>query len=94
MPTRRVFLGQLISAAVAARAAPVAQTDPPQEISGVYPTLAMFAVDRALAAARRAVDWRQAIISRIRRCRRHCSSARKSRRVSLEGLRKAGMPIE
>jgi hypothetical protein len=43
MPTRRVFLGQLISAAVAAHATPVAQTNPPQEISGVYPALAMFA---------------------------------------------------
>ena len=46
MPTRRVFLGQLISAAVAARATPVAQTDPPQEISGVYPALAMFNDER------------------------------------------------
>ena len=46
MPTRRVFLGQLISAAVAARVTPVAQTDPPREISGVYPALAMFNDER------------------------------------------------
>jgi len=46
MPTRRVFLGQLIAAAVAARATPVAQTDPPREISGVYPALAMFNDER------------------------------------------------
>ena len=46
MPTRRVFLGQLISVAVAARVTPVAQTDPPREISGVYPALAMFNDER------------------------------------------------
>jgi hypothetical protein len=46
MSTRRVFLGQLFSAAVAARVTPVAQTDPPREISGVYPTLAMFNDER------------------------------------------------
>ena len=46
MPTRRVFLGQLIAAAVAARTTPVAQTDPPREISGVYPALAMFNDER------------------------------------------------
>jgi hypothetical protein len=46
MPTRRAFLGQLISAAVAARATPIAQTDPPREISGVYPALAMFNDER------------------------------------------------
>jgi hypothetical protein len=46
MPTRRVFLGLLITAAVAAHVTPVAQTDPPQEISGVYPTLAMFNHER------------------------------------------------
>ena len=46
MPTRRVCLGQLISAAVAARATSVAQRDAPQEISGVNPTLAMFSNER------------------------------------------------
>jgi hypothetical protein len=46
MPTRRVFLGQLISSVVAARAAPVGQAPAPQEISGVYPSLAMFNDER------------------------------------------------
>jgi hypothetical protein len=48
MPTRRVFLGHLASAAFASRAAsPLAQTPPPpREISGVYPTLAMFNDER------------------------------------------------
>ena len=46
MSTRRVCLGQLISAAVAARATSVAQRDAPQEMSGVYPTLAMFSNER------------------------------------------------
>jgi hypothetical protein len=46
MPTRRVFLGQLLCAVAAARAAPVAQPAPPQEISGVYPSLAMFNDER------------------------------------------------
>jgi hypothetical protein len=48
MPTRRVFLGQLVSPAVAARAAPVAQTTPPLEIGvsgdGLWQTYRRFDV--------------------------------------------------
>ena len=46
MSTRRVFLGQLISSVLAARAAPAGQQATPQEISGVYPSLAMFNDER------------------------------------------------
>jgi hypothetical protein len=46
MSTRRVFLGQLISSVLAARAAPAGQQGTPQEISGVYPSLAMFNDER------------------------------------------------
>src|ERR1044072_5382376 len=46
MPTRRVFIGQLIGTAVAARAPAAAQTEPPREISGIYPSLAMFNDER------------------------------------------------
>ena len=46
MSTRRVFLGQLISSVLAARAAPAGQQGTPREISGVYPSLAMFNDER------------------------------------------------
>jgi hypothetical protein len=46
MPTRRLFLGQLIAAVTAARIVPAPRLDAPREISGVYPALAMFNDER------------------------------------------------
>jgi hypothetical protein len=46
MPTRRLFLGQLIAAVTAVRVVPGLQPDAPREVSGVYPALAMFNDER------------------------------------------------